>query len=1022
MQVDRRFLGLPPIALRSQSADDMLTALAPLLLSADFDPRFAIRDSNGNRSPRFETVWLDDTAGRMTAETLFGTEPRSLNRWGLQNLNRVDLQRTRHRAQLRGLNQLYFEGQETAVDFLIPANDFGLQPVFERAVELQDREFFGRRHVTASGWEQDQFVPMFSMTIYDSSLLGAAVEFDRFDAVGLQDLAFEGIPQIAGWIKLRSAPRRGMIADPLESCPGMDTLPVDRRAAIEAAAENDGQIVRGDVAPDAAKLIVKARGRGWERVRISGSDGLTVISNGAGKFRIERTLLDGLQETAICDGESLWHLYPDFAVGARRDSRLITNSILQSLIPWYVADVATLSRGANVDLVAENTLRITPLTNAGLKQNAERVDGKGPLRLLAIELVFDAETRLIERRLIETESGDILSRQEYRADGSVVSFVGDEQLDGEGKFERAACAAPVLKPDSKFFTVLPLPYREADKLDIPPLTEKEDGKTDFSKLSQTDALKLIAAYFATGKDTDMYQVMEQCFFAKGDYPLGFATLLHSRNPREVTAIQTATSRYPNHPLSQYLRQAAEWNLSGNPAVEFTLPEDASRYLEMIASTQNIFGRWSSGAAYKDRSGTQTATTLSDDLATISNVENSETVWFLLKTIAEQLPNTGDAQPFLYRKLASTAATLEERPGQFTCARVQRVKWLLKAGVGDDAAELYAEFLLRDADVIAKHGGVVLLDSEVHETLDREKWRAAVRAEAKKLIGNEAPFAVVALAEACLTLEETELADELFASVFDDEEVESSPRLAAVALPFLTKRERHAEAEHCFQTLLSVPQLAANASLWRHASTNAKALGDFDEAARRLEHALQLEFDRQPELIDVEQFRTHYNSAFDLMAETVTEAQNTGSPLPGDLAGRIRELGDRWRSIDPDATQPCFRTARLLSEMGLPFDAWNYWTSPLASVPNNSGAWSSLARELGSRQQIGRASMAWDEAFAWESTNPDYLLNHARLLSENGQLDKASSLLRKIANGKWQPRFQQTKKSAAELQEALKLAK
>ncbi len=253
----------------------------------------------------------------------------------------------------------------------------------------------------------------------------------------------------------------------------------------------------------------------------------------------------------------------------------------------------------------------------------------------------------------------------------------------------------------------------------------------------------------------------------------------------------------------------------------------------------------------------------------------------------------------------------------------------------------------------------------------------------------------------------------------DEEVESGPRLAAVAC--IPQRERHAEAERCFQTLLSQAELAANSSLWRHASTNAKALGDLDEAARRLEHALQLEFDRLPEQINVEQFRTHYNAAFDLLAEAVADAQDTESPMPGDLAGRIRELGDRWRSIDPDATQPCFRTARLLSDMGLPFDAWDYWTSPLASVPNNSGAWSSLANELGSRQQIGRASMAWDEAFVWESTNPDYLLSHAKLLSENGQLDKADSLLRQIAEDKWQPRFQQTKKSASELQQALKLA-
>ncbi|MBI1310025.1 hypothetical protein GC176_01870 [bacterium] len=833
--------------------------------------------------------------------------------------------------------------------------------------------------------------------------------------------SFEYEPPLAYAVIDTGRPRAGMISDPIERCPGMATWPADRRVAIQAAAEKEKLIVRGEVSPEAANLIERARARGWESVTISPpeQDGKLsvpcpqVFVNGAGQFRIERSLLDGLQETVICDGESLWHLYPDFAVGARRDARLIADAILQSLVPWYVTDAVSLSRGANVDLVGENTLRITPLANAGLKQNAEKGGKSGP-RLPAIELVFDAEARLIERRLVETQSGDVLSRQEYRSDGSVVSFVDDKQLESDETFERVACDAPALTPDSEFVAVLPLPYRTVDRLDIPSLTEKEDGTRDFSKLSQDDALKLIAAYFATGKDTDMYQVMEQCFFAKGDYPLGFATLLHSKNPREVTAIQTATSRHPNHPLSQYLRQAAEWNLHGNPAVEFTLPDSATRYLKTIQATQNIFGRWSSGAAYRDRTGTQTATELSRDLKTILEVENTRAVWFLLQTIAEQLPNVGDAQAFLYRKLASTAATLEDRPGQYVSARVQRVKWLLKADAGDEAARLYAEFLLHEADAIAQRGGAVLLDAEVHEALDRERWRAAVRAEAAKFVEHETPLVVVALAEACLSVEELELADELFESVFDADALPENPRLAAVALPFLTKRDRHSVAEHCFQTLLSVPLLAADASLWRHASTNAKQLGDLDEAARRLEHALQIEFARLPEQINVEQFRTHYSSAFDLLDEAVAAAQNAESPMPSDLAGRIRELGDRWRSIDPDATQPCFRTARLLLSLDLPFVAWDYWTSPLATVPNNSNTWSSLATELGRASLVDRASAAWDEAFACESTNPDFLLGHATLLREHGRFDKADSLLRQIVDGKWQPRFEQTKQRASEL--------
>ncbi|MHC4874913.1 MAG: VIT domain-containing protein [Planctomycetota bacterium] len=876
-----------------------------------------------------------------------------------------------------------------------------------------------RRRFATSSWAQRQPVPMFAVTLADDVqfvdhlALLPNVDFIMPEAAGFQEFDVV-VPQAAYPIVIRTQPRGGMISDPIERCPGMNTWALDRQAAIDAAAEKDGRIVRGEVSPDAAKLIAKARARGWETVSIPGTDNLNVVVNGAGQFRIERTRLDGLREVIICDGESLWYLYPDFAVGAQRDARLIADSILQSLIPWYVVDVATLSRGANVELIDEHTVRVTPLINKHLAEYATKEGKEAETPLLAVELIFDEAGHLQQKRVVDTRTGHSQQRVAFLEDGKVVMFAGDSRQKTDADFGRSECDAPGLKPDNDLFAILPLPYRAVDKLDIPPLTEKEDGNADFSKLSQTDAMKLIAAYFATGKDTDMYQVMEQCFFAKGEYPLGFATLLHSKNPREVTAIQTATSRHPNRPLSKYLRQAAEWNLHGNPAVEFSLPDEASRYLKMIQATQNIFGRWSSGAAYKDRTGTQTATELTRDLKTISELESSKTIWLLLRTIAEQLPNVGDAQSFLYRKLASTAAQFEERPGQYVSARVQRVKWLLKAGAGRDAARLYAEYLLREADSIASRGGVVILDSEVHESLDRNKWKAAVRAEAKKLIENDVPLAVIALAEACLLVEEVELADELFESVFDADELPSNPRLAAVALPYLTKRQRNAEAEQCFQSLLSHRQLASDPSLWRHASANAKQLGDLDEAARRLEHALQLEFARLPKEINVEQFRTHYNAAFDLLDEAVKAVTDSNQVVPTDLVSRIRELGDRWRSIDADATQPSFRTARLLSELGLPFDAWDYWTSPLAEIPNSSGTWSSLAQELGSRNQVDRASMAWGEAFAWESTNPDHLLNHAQLLNQHGRHDKAMSLLRKISRSKWQPRFEQTRRRAAEL--------
>ena len=68
-----------------------------------------------------------------------------------------------------------------------------------------------------------------------------------------------------------------------------------------------------DVSYEAAACLPVAYG-----TAVLALSGKEITFDGSGRHVCERTLPLGLRERAICDGQNLWHLYPELAIGARR--------------------------------------------------------------------------------------------------------------------------------------------------------------------------------------------------------------------------------------------------------------------------------------------------------------------------------------------------------------------------------------------------------------------------------------------------------------------------------------------------------------------------------------------------------------------------------------------------------------------------------------------------------------------------------------------------------------------------------
>jgi len=802
-----------------------------------------------------------------------------------------------------------------------------------------------------------------------------------------------------------------VLRDPVSYAPGMESSTADLLAVLEAETDQVS-VKRGAVDRRAKKLIERSRKRGWETVTIPGRNGVgdvTVLVDGAGRYKFERRLTDGLVEQVVCDGETLWHLYPDLMIGAERSVSRFHRRAVHSLIPWLVAQVDDLAIGANIELVDRHTIRIVSMR--------DKSEGTDELRL-AVDLVFDDESRLTERRVVNLADDKVLQRVSYGADGTITVFAGASDKSRSLKLVRQAADAPNVTPSTDGLVVLPLPYRSAESYAVA-VDVNGDGETDYSKLPEADAMKMIATYFATRDAASMWQIIQQRFVAREDSRTGFATLLSSANPQDSTPIHEVASQNQGPvthgtpgTLGSFLVQWYDWQHDRDLNREFVMPEHSSPFLLKLARAHNVLARWVSGRATQDRSKGQIRTEFRRAIAMIQEIESPAVGWRLLNSVAQRFTTDGVTDAAYLAPLAAEAARFEKYRGLSSQARLARIRWLLAAGHTEKSQELYAEFL----DTAASFGLSPMLDADIHTSFEEKfgnnaVWRKLVKKAGAMLATKDRPIELIALAAQCVRNSEQDLGQSLFESAMGNLDLDEHPYVAVAGLSYSRQAEDWATAEKCLQALFQDDRRLRIASLWRQASDIAAQLGDEDESLRRYEQAVELEFADLPDMINLEQLRQEYGPLLARLEEFAQTRVIAEESIPDDLVARVIRLADRWRSIDPDKTAACHAAARILEIVGEPELAWDYWTTPVAASPNDSSAWMALGRSLRDRSRIGDADRAFSEAFACEQTNPDILIERADMLLLDGQRNAAMKLYGQISVGSWQPRFNGTKSRA-----------
>jgi hypothetical protein len=733
--------------------------------------------------------------------------------------------------------------------------------------------------------------------------------------------------------------------------PAMNTRRADVLAVLDAEAAPDPRNRPGRIDPAARALFDRARGAGWQTWTIPEEDGaapLTICFDGTGRHAYERALPEGLHERVVCDGKVLLHLYPELFVGARRTVSRYHRAEFAVAVPWVVPPAEDLAVGADVTCLDERTVAITP----------HGPDGQADA--VRLELHFAADGRLAERRLVRPASHKTLWRQTYTPVGVV------KQLDEHGQCQAVVkgilrpAGAPDLDPDVKKLVVLPFPLRIREPLS---LTQARAWGNDTADA----ALVLLAANYATGDAAQLRATIRDHFLSFGLHSPGLVTLQKTCEADWDSA--SLRKAYPEQSLDRFLAFFEDlsapwaWSQKARQADPAAWRTERHRALEFVRRKRGTRAGWAA--------------------LTVLLQPESDAAW--------------------YRGLAAACLLFERTPGLEYAARYEHARCLLRAGQAAPARNAFAQLY---RDTLAR-GVLPALDDSFLQAfqapLDDPAWAEFRRQTAATLVAQRQHRALLALAWQFWHLGQKADAGEFFRLAFADVAAEERRALGVLSLIFLGDTGLP-EVEQVLQSLLADEKVNQDPVLWRLAAAVPARDGNEAVLAQRLEKALDLEYQHLPEVIDVQAVRGEYGALLGHYRKMADALVTLGVPRPADFVGRVVKAADRWRALDAEPAAACQAAAAVLTVLRQDDLAWEYLTTPVGQHPNEASPWVGLAQTLRGGGNLVQADRAYEQAFDAEPTNAQILWDRAVNLQQLGRDAEARRVLRRLAEGEWQPRF------------------
>ena len=817
------------------------------------------------------------------------------------------------------------------------------------------------------------------------------------------DGSFSGIVREPQYYRRpRYEPKLRLFTDLASYAPGMTSLPADIQAVVEAEAMPRSGQSRGEIDPAARELINSSRSTTWRGLTDKDATGrdYTIHFDGQGRYAWTRRLSFGLVEQVVCDGLTILHLYPELGIGAKRAVSRFHRAEWAGRMIDQLPPADDLNFGHDVRRINERTVAIVPHRTEEQSTWSET------------HLRFDSN-RLVERRWISMPARKELARETYAADDTVESFGGDGKKIATVKRPITVAEAPNLTPDQTTLVVLPLPLRSRQvvykKLGLDPHFNLFDqSNREFDHLTPEQSLELLAAEFGSNDGSRADDVWFHRFHKKGDRRFGFLTLIKSAgyDPSRRDAFPAirdamlADAKFAS--LGRYLTLATDRHADYWQRLTGIYKPVGDDFVSNLLTFSAITARWRSDLIRHPLLGARAEEV---DRALAFAVRNKDNAWGWC--VLDLLSDKGQGEAF-HAKLSAAW----QKMGDGYVARYEVADNLYLAGEKAKALGLFRTLY----EETHKTGALPALDSRFRRAFDDgAEWRSLFTRAADDAVKAGRVHIVVLLAWQCRKLGDSALASELLERALKeagDGDAGRAVRLAAIE--YLWSIEDFAQADGVMATLLADEKLRANAGIWRLASHLAEARGDTVRQFDALEQALDREFPHLPEVIDVNSFRRDYGALLEYYQHLAEGARHLNVPVPDNLLPRLIRAADRWRSMDPEGDKVCDQTAQVLQLIGgkqAEELAWDYLTTPLALRPNESAPWLTIAQSSMRDGRLTLADQCYDAAYAAEPTNAQILWDRAQVLERLGATAKSRELYRRIADGGWQPRFENLKWAA-----------
>ncbi len=792
----------------------------------------------------------------------------------------------------------------------------------------------------------------------------------------------------------------------LAYAPGVQTTAADVLAVVDAEAALEDKPTVGRIDKRARQLIESARRDGWQRL-VGGENAereVSVVYDGEGHFRIDTETALGLKETISCDGQNLWHQYPELGVGTRRPTCRFYGNAARALVPWLLPSPEELALGADVTAIDDRTVAITA-HRAGEDQGAA----------MQLRLLFASDGRLCERQLLEADSEKVLWRETYDAEGTVRLVDGD----GKERFSRRIvtepCDAPELTPDPSL-VVLAMPWRTREHVFASRGLTDDGARKEWS---DEDALAVLAAETATRAES-ILSTIGWHFFAKGDRRPGFYTLLLASGvdwkappdaePNDVRRLFTPQESTAKELIVEYAEAVKDVDpLAGTGVMVGMRPmggmgsmtdsgedvkaeasSDARRekigplngsedgFLRRLAELHDLWIKWQAYAAKKT-----TAQELADlERETVRLLKLDARSPVIMSALAAVNQNAG-RQSLVRIGDELKAPFREHGPAMFSW-RLLHAEAVVQTGEAARGRQLFTALV----DDMVAAGVVPLISSRMKETFfpdfdSRNAWQGVVDRLTDEALTNMSATAGLPLALRLYQLDARDEAERIFAKATTSISPDDPGPGTLACVAYLWQTDQRHRADRMLTGLLADERYRGMPILWRLASEFAQRQNLPRRAAQCLDRALEIEFAQLPDEIDPSAIESDYAKLLTFFDWAAADGLRSDPQAQASEISQIVAAADRWRKLDPESQVVYCLAGRTLARCGALDLAWDYVVSPLAKE-GTSIDWMQEGDEYRKKGQPELAVRAYDLAAVADPANGELCWKRALALAEAGR--------------------------------------